>query len=62
MSKEGVLSGLLSDEVKKMTPQELKIFRQELNNNLPDLIRECSQKARDTNEREVIVLKCHKKK
>ena len=61
MSKEDALSGLLRDEVKKMSDQELKNFRQELNKNLPDLVRECSRKARDTNVREFIVLKCHKK-
>ena len=46
MPKEDVLSLLLRDEIKKMSDQELKNFRQELINNLPVLVRECSQKAK----------------
>jgi hypothetical protein len=61
MSKEDALSGLLCSEIERTTPEELRAFRRELKKSLPVLVRECSQKARDTNEREAIVLKCHKK-
>ena len=61
MSKVDNLPGLLSNEVKSMNSEQVKAFRTELIKSLPVLVRECGQKARDSNEREVIVLKCHKK-
>ena len=51
MQKADNLAGLLSETVKSMTSEQVKVFRAELIKTLPVTVRKCSKKAKISQEK-----------